>query len=140
MSGQLVWWASHHPSFLPGSQTLVSLPHRGPPYPISCGLGPRIPHSPVLLEAVGGRDHPAVSDERPPADVPAPNLEAGLPGPLALGRHGTAHYAARGALQATVWVCAQGQPEASEKQTVRAGEGEAQRAAEGRWGERQEKE
>ena len=71
-------------------------------------LWPAFPGSPFLLEAVGSSDHPAVSDEGPPTDVSATNLEAGLPRPLTLRGHGPAHDAARGALKATVWEQGQG--------------------------------
>lgn len=95
---------------LPPCQALPPLPH------LLC-VHPHVPCSPVLLEAVGGCYDPAVRDERPPTDVSAPNLEAGLPGPLTLRRHGPAHDAAGGALKATVWGCGEGQgwPETSEE-------------------------
>ena len=121
------------PPFLPAwISDPLSTPCHGLLYPVSCGLGAHAPHSPVLLEAVSGCYHPAVSDQRPPTDVSAPNLEAGLPGPLALRRHGAAHYAAGGALEATVWVRGGGAgPEAGEKQAERDGEGEALRKGRG---------
>lgn len=86
-------------------------------------MWPVSPGSPFLLEAVGSSDHPAISDEGPPTDVSATNLEAGLPWPLTLRGHGPAHDAAQGALKATVWgqgqgwMEGQGQERTSEKQT-----------------------
>lgn len=77
---------------------MLYLPRSFPmPIPRPCGVP-----SPVLLEAVGGRYDPAVSDESPPTDVSTPNLEAGLPWPLTLGGHGPAHNTAGEALEATV--------------------------------------
>ena len=77
---------------------MLYLPRSFPmPIPRPCGVP-----SPVLLEAVGGRYDPAVSDESPPTDVSTPNLEAGLPLPLTLGGHGPAHNTAGEALEATV--------------------------------------
>ena len=62
------------------SDTLPPPPHHHLPTHLSW---PVSPGSPFLLEAVGSSDHPAVSDEGPPTDVSATNLEAGLPRPLA---------------------------------------------------------
>lgn len=151
---QPVWVAPHHPSLcLLRAQRQHPSPPR-PPLPSLTVLVPTPSLSPVLLEAVGCRDHPAVSDEGAPTDVSAPDLEAGLPWPLTLRRHGPAHNAARGALETTVWgwgkragVDGGGGPvEGSETQTeTQKGvgiEGEQRKEVEGRnegqeWGERQ---
>lgn len=106
---QPVWAAPHHPAlFMLRAQRRHPSPPR-PPLPSLAVLVPTPSLSPVLLEAVGCRDHPAVSDEGAPTDVSAPDLEAGLPWPLALRRHGPAHDAARGALEAAVWGWGRGQ-------------------------------
>lgn len=90
----------------PGRSLLFPLPEYGlhtlyMAFPLSTPRPCGVP-SPVLLEAVGGRYNPAVSDESPPTDVSTPNLEAGLPWPLTLRGHDSAHNAAGGALEATV--------------------------------------
>lgn len=113
----------------------LGVPHH-PPHCLLRAKTPYLPAtaspSPVLLEAVGSCYHPAVSDEGAPTDVSAPNLEAGLPRPLALRGHGPTHNAAGGALEATVWGCGEkagmnrggGAGESSENRTEKGGGGD----------------
>ena len=60
-------------------------------------------HLPVVIETVGGGHNPLAGDERPPADVVAPHLEAGLPWPLPLRGISPAHNTTGELPQAAVW-------------------------------------